>query len=366
MLARTLLNNMGYSSWNPRLLGFGFAGTSFPVTFPTVETAPLSETQPLALDATLSNGQTQNYITWLETASLADIQAENYPGTQPTSLLYKILRQSVLLLNTGLAGAAEVQAGTLTTAQLQETELVGVQPSATTLTPWQLLTRPSLPNPKLTWADHLLSLATAASSPYQQLNDFHASLGRLANLPTAELDRLLTETLDALQPSSGCMEATGIATVILSRTRATNSTMALGCYGWVENVRPETGRAPVAGAELTAVQQLDALRAKAAGQATRCEAPGSTPAFDGQRRIHLRSVGGAGGGWRRAPEWLPHPSEHGRGGIAVDRSVLAARQPCAQPDQRCAAGAEPQRLSRIPVRGRAQRPRPPEVHSAVP
>ncbi len=37
--------------------------------------------------------------------------------------------------------------------------------------------------------------------------------------------------------------------------------MWLGCYGWVEDVRPETGRVAVAGAELKQVQTLDAARA---------------------------------------------------------------------------------------------------------
>ncbi len=262
--ARNLLNSFGYSSWNPKLLNLGFNEKSFPVNFPTVTDAPLSETDPLPAP---------NYISWLQTASIADIQAENFPGTKPDSLLYKILRQSVLLLYANLAGNDEISAGKLTAAQISETELVAMQPAATTLTPWQLLARPSDPNPHLTWADYLLTTNFAPNTSFAQLNDFRVSLTRLANLPTAELDRLLTETVDACSHRLDVW-ATGIATALLNRTRAQqNNSIALGCYGWVENVQLETGRVPVQGTELEAVRSLDAMRARIAPAAAQLPVP---------------------------------------------------------------------------------------------
>ncbi len=79
--------------------------SSFPVDFSTVADGPLSETDPLPRgrrpSAAASKGTTS---TWLQTASVADIQSENYPGPKPTSLLYKILRQSLLLEYANLAG----------------------------------------------------------------------------------------------------------------------------------------------------------------------------------------------------------------------------------------------------------------------
>ena len=136
---------------------------------------------------------------------------------------------------------------------------MAMQP-AVTLTPWQLLARPSVPNPHLSWADYLLNPSFTAASPFAQLNDYRASLSRLAALPTAELDRLLTETLDAYSHRLDVW-ATGIATALLNRTRALqNNSIGLGCYGWVEDVRPETGRLPVEGTELEAVRSLDAAR----------------------------------------------------------------------------------------------------------
>ncbi|GGA41855.1 hypothetical protein [Dyella nitratireducens] len=260
--ARALLDQYGYTSMNPRLIGFGLDENSFPVNFSTVQTAPLSETDPITADANLGGGQKGNYIQWLQTASVSDIQAENYPGTTPTSLLYKILRQSVLMEYANLAGNEEVNAGRLGTVQLHETELVAMQPATTSLTPWQLLARPSIPNPHVSWAEYLLNVNFPIASPYAQLNDFRNSLSRLAALPSAELDRLLTETLDACSHRLDVW-ATGIANAMFNRLRAgQNNTFGLGCYGWVENVQPEARREPVVGSELQAVQALDGARLK--------------------------------------------------------------------------------------------------------
>jgi hypothetical protein len=254
-----LLQSYGYP-WNPRVLGLGFDQNSFPVQFATVQDGALSETDPLTADADLGGGQKGNYINWLATASVADIQAENYPGPKPTALLYKLLRQSMLLEYSSLAGMDEVRSGKLALAQIQETEIIGIQKSVTTLTPWQVLSRPSNPNPALTWADYLLTTNFPAASSFAQLNDVRASLGRLAALPTAELDRLLTETLDSCSHRLDVW-ATAIASALLERARSDqNNAVGLGCYGWVEDVRPEGGRTPVQGAELQLVQQLDAAR----------------------------------------------------------------------------------------------------------
>jgi hypothetical protein len=278
---RALLNSYGYTQWNPRILTLGFGQNSFPVGFSTVQDGPLSETEPLNADATLSGGVKGNYIDWLQTAAVADIQAENYPGTKPTSLLYKILRQSLLLEYANLAGLNEVSAGRLGLAQIQESEMVSVQPAATTLTPWQVLARPSIPNPHVSWAEYLLTPTFSAESPFAQLNDLRASLGRLATLPTAELDRLLTETLDACSHRLDVW-ATAIATALLKRTRAKqNGSVWLGCYGWAEDVRPETGRTAVAGAALQQVQALDAARSQKSREAVQLPVPLQPPADNG-------------------------------------------------------------------------------------
>jgi hypothetical protein len=260
LFGRVLLNSYGYTQWDPRVISLGFNIDSFPVTWPTVQSGPLSETTPLTPDANLGSGTKGNYIDWLRTASAADVQAENYPGPKPTSLLYKLLRQSMLQDYVNLAGVDEVRVGKLAVSQLQESEILAVAPSPTTLTPWQLLTRPANPKPQLTWAEYLDTNAFRPGSPFTRLNDLRVGMARLAMLPTAELDRLLTESLDACSHRLDVW-ATAIATSLLDRARARSpSALHLGCYGWVENVRPETGRLPIVGTELTAIKALDTAR----------------------------------------------------------------------------------------------------------
>jgi hypothetical protein len=269
---RRLLNNFQYTQWDPRVIHLGIAGNSYPVPFPTVQTGPISETDPLKADADLGGGTKGNYIQWLSTATIADIQAENYPGPKPTSLLYKILRQSVVLLNGTLAATAEINASRLQVSQLREQEILGVQPQAAApaagqtqppkLTIWEVLARPSIPTPQLTWADYFFKLDPPPESPFAQLADLRGCLTRLAQQSTAELDRLLTETLDACSHRLDVW-TTAVATALLKRTRsAQNNNVHLGAYGWVEEVRPAMQRVPVQGVDLAAVRQLDAQRAR--------------------------------------------------------------------------------------------------------
>jgi hypothetical protein len=266
---RQLLNHFQYPQWDPRVIHLGLAENSYPVPFPTVQSGPLSETDLLKADADLGGGTKGNYIQWLRQATLADIQAENYPGPKPTALLYRILRQSVLQEYANQATNAEVNGLRLQISQVREQEIVGVQPQAPPtstghppkLTMWEVLARPSIPNPELDWADYLFNLDPPPESPFAQLADLRASLDRLAKLSTAELDRLLTETLDACSHRLDVW-VTAVATALLGRTRsAQNNNVHLGAYGWVEEVRPATRRAPIAGQELAAVRQLDARRA---------------------------------------------------------------------------------------------------------
>jgi hypothetical protein len=260
---RAVLDAYGYTTWNPRVIGLGFAERSYPITFPTVTSAPLSETAPLAADADVGGGQMGTYIDWLRTASVEDIQAEHYPGPKPTSLLYRILRQAVLIQYTSLASPP-----------WQELELVGIDAAANTATPWEILARPSIPNPALTWAEYLRNTNAIAA-----LNDWRASLERLAKCSTAELDRLLTETLDACSHRLDVW-ATAVATSLLQRTRASQTagqtpSTFVGAYGWVEGVRPAAARPTIQGVDLASVQSLDTARSQGAALASR--AAGAAP-----------------------------------------------------------------------------------------
>lgn len=263
---RQELDFFGYNAWNPRLIHLGMAPTNFPIPFPTVQTPPLSETDPLTNDADLGGGIKGNYIQWLRQAAVEDIRAEHYPGPQPTSLLYKILRQSVLLDYVTLATKTDLLTGRLAASQVRETEVMGIplakptpQPS---ISPWEVLARPSEPNPAMTWAEYLVALDPTPESPYARLADLRDSLDRLAKLPTAELDRLLTEFLDSCSHRLDVW-ASAVANSMLTRARSNQvGDTHIGAFGWVEQVHPSAIAVPIHGAELASVQSMDRLRAQ--------------------------------------------------------------------------------------------------------
>jgi hypothetical protein len=277
---RTLLDSYGLQSLDPRLIHMSAAHDSFPVFAPTVTGVPVSETDPLPADAAVTDSQGKttkvNYIQWLQQASVSDIRADNYTGPKPAALLYKILRQSLVLEYAGIAYTGEIAANRLDQSQTREAELINMgnfqtqaatkQSSSASVGVWDVLDRYVDPSAvtKQKWSDYLVSIAPQAGSPYPDLNDLYASVARLALLPTAELERLLTETLDACSHRLDVW-ATSVATAILRRTRREFRNVYLGAYAWVEDVRPEPSRVPVRGNELAASQALDAARAKVIG-----------------------------------------------------------------------------------------------------
>ena len=125
-----------------------------------------------------------------------------------------------------------------------------------------ILARPSTVNAELSWAEFLVNLDPPPESPFARLTEVRASLNRLAGLPTAELDRLLTETLDACSHRLDVW-AGAIANALLHRTRAGERTgVHVGAFGWVEEIRPGGQRPPVTGLDLERVRIMDQLRAR--------------------------------------------------------------------------------------------------------
>jgi hypothetical protein len=326
---RQLLNDFGYTAWDPRVIHLGMEDNSFPVPFPTVQDGALSETDALTADANLGGGVTGNYIQWLKQASVADIQAENYPGTKPTSLLYKILRQSVILAYSDLAGEAEISASRLNISQLREQEILAVAPEPATnppLTTWELLARPSIPNPALTWADYLVALDPPPASPYARLAELRTSLDRLSALPTAELDRLLTETLDACSHRLDVW-ASAIANAILQRQRGAQQQggLHLGCFGWVEEVRRAPAGVAVTGSELQTVQAMDVRRARSLQLRTTL-APPQQPSTDNGGYILAPSLAQASVAAVLRNGYMTHKGTADEGTLSIDLSSERVRK----------------------------------------
>jgi hypothetical protein len=315
---RQLLDQLSLTSWDPRVIHTSLGGQSYPVPYPTVQDGALSETVPLAADAQ-AGGQAMNYIQWLCTAAVSDIQQENYPGPLPSSLLYRILRQSVLRCYTGLAGTAQVAEGALAPAALRETELVNISQSVPTVTPWDVVYRPVAPGSSQTWAQYLHDLQPSAGSPFAPLAELRASMTNLAALPTAELDRLLTETLDACSHRIDVW-ITAVASALLraSARAAGQATLHLGGYGWLENIRPAARPATVTGDDAAAVARLDESRSKLVPPSSL--QPVLQPTADNGGFIHAPSMTQAAAGAVLRSGFMTHRNTPDEPVLAIDLS----------------------------------------------
>jgi hypothetical protein len=347
---RAQLDALGYTTWDPRLVHTGLSPADFPVSSPTVISGPLSETDPLPADATFDGGQV-NYITWLRSAAIDDIKANNYPGPQaPDTLLYKILRQSMLLDYVTLAQFAQVASGELAISQTREQELVGIaagpaaaepgdegaargagapggagaaEELATQITPWEVLARPVSAGEPVSWAEYLVALRPSPGSPFERLAELRASMDRLAVLSTAELDRLLTEILDA------CSHRLDVWVTALANSRLTGQRAAAGDdgpgglraggYGFVADLRPAKAPAPAGTSTMALVADLDARRAKLFRGAPRPDPPLQAPADNGGF-VHAPSMAQAATAAVLRSGYLSHSGGAQDGLLAIDLS----------------------------------------------
>jgi hypothetical protein len=306
-----LLQRYGYGNPSPRLVGFGLAEDSARVGSPTVTDAPLSETAPLADD----------YLTWLATASLADVQAEAYPGgTPPGALLYRLLRHSLIAQAADTTMNLLLVADAIEPAQLAEPEIVDVKAErGATLTPGRSLHREvdGVTAPGQTAIAYIDSMPHLDATPYSRLDEMRASLKALAALPTAELDRLVTETLDAFSHRIDAW-ATSFANERLTAERSGGGVATqVGGYAWLEEVRPQPGRGSIGGEEAHAIARLDADHADATGgPASRGEV--QEPHTDNGGFIHAPSIVQAEVGAVLRCGYLSHRNEPEEAQLAVN------------------------------------------------
>ena len=202
---------------------------------------PLSETAPLAaFGGVRPPYQGKNYVHWLAAASFEEIRTEDFRAVAdaasddfvaPNSLFYCLLRQAVLLEYWGAARAYLAERGApVPAADLPERELFNI------------------PGPDAAPWSYLYGLVGGATPLYQRLraaspalDTYLTGLNRLAELPTAQLERLLAEHLDL---GSYRLDAWRLAPVTERLTTlrqpgtATAQGSHLGAFGWLEDVRP--------------------------------------------------------------------------------------------------------------------------------
>jgi len=271
--------------WAARVARLSYADRSEKFRFGLVlddPDAPLSERESLAFD----------YVSWIRNANPEALRLEQFPDgvARPRALLYWMLRHAFLTEYARHGRQILARQNMLAADELWEHELVGIvpraladtgaRPAATGLaarsgvlpaapapaagrlyppTIWERLDQPV---PGVTSGERLgrflgKSPAVPRVPEDATLNAYRASLAALGGLPTAELERLFSETLDVC---SHRLDAWITATAVkrLQDMRAqTPEGCHLGAFGWLENLQadpPPTRRVvDIGGREVSAI-----------------------------------------------------------------------------------------------------------------
>ncbi|MBX0293219.1 hypothetical protein K3G63_22430 [Hymenobacter sp. HSC-4F20] len=184
-----------------------------------IDDQPLSETEGLAPLPNLD----KNYIEWLATASFDDIRRENLPydGPRPQALLYRFLRQAVLLQYWDAA----MRLLRKTDEERAEKELFNILQQDTA--PWEWLYHD--------YNGQQLHLALQAD---QGIQDYLAAVKSLAILPTARLERLLAEHLDLGNYRIDAWKIAQVAQQLTTLRQTRPEGSYLGAFSWLEDVKP--------------------------------------------------------------------------------------------------------------------------------
>ncbi|MBK9035474.1 MAG: hypothetical protein IPL61_30160 [Myxococcales bacterium] len=231
------LADAGLTGLAPRMTQMTLADRALRIGRSLVSTAPLSEVADLD----------PNYIDEIRTATVAELRLAGGAGEPAFSnpLLYHLLRHATLVELTRVGTSVAVVAGVADAIDQVERELHRIGPGTEgRLTAWERLDAPIA---GVTGGESLGSwLGDPSSTDTRRatVREHRAALATLAEVPTAELARLLVETLDTC---SHRLDAwlTSLATRRLAAMRATQGQgVYLGAFAWVENLRPQSAPRP--------------------------------------------------------------------------------------------------------------------------
>lgn len=220
-IGRQVLTRLGHPEWEPRILSASFSSSAPRFSGPMVA-EEMSETEPLA----------PNYLAWIRSAGTAALQSETLDPL-PDALLYKLVRHCALAEVSHAGVRLLLQHAILSKAEAREPELVKIAPGTEERpTIVEHLDRPIAAVTGTTPLGRFLGFGGAGAT------DFWNELAAIENLPTAELERLLTETLDT---TSHRLDAwiTSLATKRLDELRQSRAAGShFGAWAWIENLRP--------------------------------------------------------------------------------------------------------------------------------
>ncbi len=204
----------------------------FKFRHPFVQDEALSETKQLKF----------NYIHWLRTVRLSPLRKELFFAGDgkdaPTSLLYRLLRHATLTVLRNAVDNVYVNKNLADTGIKREVQLVqfaGVSASSSTV--WQRMEAPvaAVSGTKPIGQFLLDNIGITDSA---QITAHMQALLDLENLSTAELERLLTETLDVcshrIDAWISSLPAKRLSEMRVSRPLGSY----IGAYAWVEELAP--------------------------------------------------------------------------------------------------------------------------------
>lgn len=239
--AATLLQKLGVT-WRPRLARGVFASPVIKLNGPLVQAINNQSLSPNYIDSLLA------------ARDLNEIRNETLQQVSPFTLLYLLLRHS-MLLEYVVAGAQQlIKRGLLRPELRREPELVNLQTGRLTQTVWDLLKTTISVNgvaEQMELGRYLLGFLpsgepdTDREPDLKSLSDFRASLFHLKSLDANRLEELMTGTLDLC---SHRLDAwiTSFATKRLAEMRNSSPTsVLLGGYGWVMNLKPAAAQLKV-------------------------------------------------------------------------------------------------------------------------
>ncbi|HKQ04852.1 MAG TPA: hypothetical protein VJ464_06955 [Blastocatellia bacterium] len=196
---------------------------------PLVTSKPLSETDRLD----------PNYITWIRQATIEDLRKQNFGAEQPPdALLYLLLRHATLLEYVRLAYDFLIANRKAADYERYEREFSNLFDMPAWNDIWKYLgTNYAALTNNLSLGEYLLS-DSAAPQLKDAVRNYHAHLEALEELPTAELERLFSETLDVCSHRVDAWVTSLAKKRIAEMRRITPDGCHLAAFGWVEKLRP--------------------------------------------------------------------------------------------------------------------------------
>jgi hypothetical protein len=242
------------SAKEPLLAAIAFLDHTDPWQAPIVDRdprVPLSERDTIGpFDGT------RNYLTWLATASRADLQSERFTGAdgagvgRPAALLYALLRHALLAaLEQDVLGLARDKGLAYFDVITQDPLIANIGAAQHVLRKDYLdvdAARLGIAPRSKALADYVLEDLPAASAAVRgdavRVAEAREALTVLAGLPTARLERLLAEHIDLcsyrLDAWVTALYGTRLERMLDAQPAGTPAPRHLGAFGWLENVRP--------------------------------------------------------------------------------------------------------------------------------